>query len=326
MWYTIPTDTEMAKADVTYDTIGFKGECASAGSTFKLYLDDEKTGAKTYHVYLKQLGGGTLTLTTGRNGATDLVLASGTYVLIIYVDENGNISSTTSSHASTSESAVTAGTASTTTTESAETETGSNEIAINIDGFTADDFVAGKTIKILVPQLDTGSPTLNINGLGAKPIKAVRAGQLVDIIAHTGYWEGAGSTSQRVWDNNTTLELIYDGTNWVVVGNPVLCSYFATDKSYSVYSNGEIEQTATIYRGSDLSAGGLWTTIVTYQIVMSDTGYTLLMSAGDKGGGGEEEREVYNTRTTSSTRLNVYNRNSSTVCQSPSMTYTVKGL
>ena len=98
------------------------------------------------------------------------------------------------------------------------------------------------TVKLILPQLDTGSPTLNINGLGAKPIKAVRAGQLVDIVAHTGYWEGAGSTSQRVWDNNTTLELIYDGSNWVVVGNPVLCSYFATDKSYSVYSNGYIHQ------------------------------------------------------------------------------------
>lgn len=34
-WYTIPTDTEMPKADVTYDTIGFTGTCASGGSTFK---------------------------------------------------------------------------------------------------------------------------------------------------------------------------------------------------------------------------------------------------------------------------------------------------
>ena len=98
------------------------------------------------------------------------------------------------------------------------------------------------TVKLILPQLDTGSPTLNINGLGAKPIKAVRAGQLVNIVAHTGYWAGASSTSSRVWDNNTTLELICDGTNWVVVGNPVLCSYFATDKSYSVYANGYIHQ------------------------------------------------------------------------------------
>lgn len=182
------------------------------------------------------------------------------------------------------------------------------------------------TVKLILPQLDTGSPTLNINGLGAKPIKAVRAGQLINITAHTGYWAGASSTSSRVWDNNTTLELIYDGTNWVVVGNPVLCSYFATDKSYSVYSNGEIEQTATRYKGSNLEPGETWSATITYQIVMSDTGYTLLMSARDEGGGGEEEREMYATRTTSSTKLRISNRNSSTVCQSPSMTYTVKGL
>lgn len=90
-WYEIPTDTEMPASDVTYRTIGFVGNCASEGSTFTLYLDDEKTGAKTYHVYFKQLGGGKLTLTTGKAGATDLVLNSGTYVAIIYVDEEGNI-------------------------------------------------------------------------------------------------------------------------------------------------------------------------------------------------------------------------------------------
>lgn len=114
------------------------------------------------------------------------------------------------------------------------------------------------TVKLILPQLDTGSPTLNINGLGAKPIKAVRAGQLVDIIAHTGYWEGAGSTSQRVWDNNTTLELIYDGTNWVVVGNPILCSYLISNSgstslqrnSYLVYANGVIHQWGTFDHGS----------------------------------------------------------------------------
>ena len=92
-WYTIPTDTAMPSADVVYNTIGFVGTCAGGGSTFTLYLDDEKTGAKTYHVYLKQLGGGSLTLTTGKAGASNLVLNSGTYVAIIYIDENGNVTS-----------------------------------------------------------------------------------------------------------------------------------------------------------------------------------------------------------------------------------------
>ena len=92
-WYTIPTDTTMPKSDVIYDTIGFVGECASGGSTFQLYWDSEKTGAKTYHVYFKQLAGGNLTLTTGVSGKANLVLNSGTYVAIIYVDQEGNVTS-----------------------------------------------------------------------------------------------------------------------------------------------------------------------------------------------------------------------------------------
>ena len=95
-WYTIPTDTAMPKADVTYNTIGFVGTVGT-GATFTLYLDNEKTGAKTYHIYFKQLGGtGKLTLTTGKAGATNLTLNAGTYVAIIYVDENGNITNTAS--------------------------------------------------------------------------------------------------------------------------------------------------------------------------------------------------------------------------------------
>ena len=91
-WYTIPTDTEMPKADITYNTIGFIGDCGAEGATFKLYLDNENNGAKTYHVYFKQLAGsGKLTLTTGVEGAENLVLDSGTYVTIIYVDNAGNV-------------------------------------------------------------------------------------------------------------------------------------------------------------------------------------------------------------------------------------------
>lgn len=92
-WYTIPTDTQMPASDVTYNTIGFVGNVGS-GATFTLYRDSSGTGSKTYHVYFKQLdGSGKLTLTTGVSGATNLVMNPGTYVAIIYVDENGNITS-----------------------------------------------------------------------------------------------------------------------------------------------------------------------------------------------------------------------------------------
>lgn len=90
-WYTIPVDTEMPSCDVTYRTIGFIGSVGT-NATFKLYLDDQRNGAKTYHVYFKQLGGtGKLTLTTGVSGAVDLVMNPGTYVAIITVKENGDI-------------------------------------------------------------------------------------------------------------------------------------------------------------------------------------------------------------------------------------------
>ena len=92
-WYDIPTDAAMPAADVTYNTIGFIGNVGS-GATFTLYRDSSGTGSKTYHVYFKQLGGsGKLTLTTGVSGSTNLVLNSGTYVAVIYLDENGNITS-----------------------------------------------------------------------------------------------------------------------------------------------------------------------------------------------------------------------------------------
>ena len=91
-YYTIPTDTEMPKSDVIYNTIGFTGTVGDSGATFKLYYDTEKTGAKNYHIWFKQLGGsGKLTLTTGVSGKANLELNAGTYVAIIYVDADGNV-------------------------------------------------------------------------------------------------------------------------------------------------------------------------------------------------------------------------------------------
>lgn len=88
-WYEIPDDTEMDKSDVTYNTIGFTG--ATNSDTFQLYLDNERTGAKNYNVYFKNLTGDKIILTTGKEGATDLEMVAGTYVASICVDEEGNI-------------------------------------------------------------------------------------------------------------------------------------------------------------------------------------------------------------------------------------------
>lgn len=91
-WYTIPTDTAQSEADVTFDTLGFTG-AMTANKTFTFYLDNEKTGAKSYNIYAKNLSGNyTLTLTTGVSGATNFTIKGGSNIVArILVDENGNI-------------------------------------------------------------------------------------------------------------------------------------------------------------------------------------------------------------------------------------------
>lgn len=91
-WYTIPTDSEMNKADVTFNTIGFTGNNSNRDFTFTLYTDDEKTGSKNYMVYIKNLiGTGKLILTSGKQDAQNLSLLGGTYIADIFVDEDGNV-------------------------------------------------------------------------------------------------------------------------------------------------------------------------------------------------------------------------------------------
>jgi hypothetical protein len=85
-WYTTPTDSAQGEADVTFGTLGFTG----SGGTFTLYLDDERTGAKNYMIYVKNLSGA-LTLTSGVSGADNLILTAGTYVTSVFVAEDGNI-------------------------------------------------------------------------------------------------------------------------------------------------------------------------------------------------------------------------------------------
>lgn len=113
-WYAIPQDTEMPKADVTFNTIGFIGDCG-AGATFKLYFDENGTGSKSYHVWFKQLAGGKLTLTTGVAGKQNLEMDSGTYVAIIYVDQEGNVLNQANAVSVNSSGGQSAGTASTIT-------------------------------------------------------------------------------------------------------------------------------------------------------------------------------------------------------------------
>lgn len=87
-WYNVADVIAQSASDVTFNTLGFTG--TSSRNIFKLCFYENGTGSKSYNIYVKNLTND-LTLTTGIEGASNLVLTAGTYVTRIYVDENGNV-------------------------------------------------------------------------------------------------------------------------------------------------------------------------------------------------------------------------------------------
>ncbi len=123
------------------------------------------------------------------------------------------------------------------------TAAGTQVKSVDMPGFV---LYAGATIKVLFQNACTVSyPQLKVGDTAAKTIMAYRGGSPVDssgLKASTGKWRGAASAFDEVWQPYTTLELMYDGTNWVIMGDPVIESYFTTDSGYEKKANGLIEQ------------------------------------------------------------------------------------
>lgn len=123
------------------------------------------------------------------------------------------------------------------------TAAGTQVKSVDMPGFV---LYAGATIKVLFQNACTVSyPQLKVGNTAAKTIMAYRGGSPVDssgLKASSGKWRGSGSSFDEVWQPYTTLELMYDGTNWVVMGAPVIESYFTTDSGYEKKANGLIEQ------------------------------------------------------------------------------------
>lgn len=112
--------------------------------------------------------------------------------------------------------------------------------AVILTGFA---LYAGVTVKVMfVNGNSANSPMLNVNNTGAKYIKVIKAGVKTIPINHTGYWRGASRTSTEMWQPYTILELMYDGTDWVIVGNPTVENYSSDTAGYTVKADGLIEQ------------------------------------------------------------------------------------
>jgi hypothetical protein len=122
--------------------------------------------------------------------------------------------------------------------------------AVTLAGFT---LAAGACIRVMFTNENTAAnPELQINSESAKAIKVIQHGQKVAIPRHQGYWRGAASLSYEVWQPNTILELFYDGTDFIVIGNPIVESYEDTvnNKNYIVYASGFIEQWGKVTQSS----------------------------------------------------------------------------
>ena len=104
------------------------------------------------------------------------------------------------------------------------------------------------------------SLSLNVNETGAKGIRWTRGDSIYHLILHFAYWRNSSSAYYEVWQANTILTFIYDGTYWILEGNPVLESYYSTTKSYVVYADGKIEQ----WGHSTTSTS--YTTVLTYLV------------------------------------------------------------
>ena len=122
---------------------------------------------------------------------------------------------------------------------------------VSISGFA---LYTGVTVKVMFTNGNSNNaPTLNVNSTGEKDIKVVKAGAKITPPVHTGKWRGASSATTEAWQPLTTLELMYDGTDWVIIGNPIVEDYYSASQSYIVYANGLIEQWGYKLIGTNVS-------------------------------------------------------------------------
>lgn len=107
----------------------------------------------------------------------------------------------------------------------------------------------GAVVRVLFSAGNTASnPTLNVNSTGAKAIKVYRGGTKRALSVTTDK-----NNNQIGFDVGTVLELMYDGTDWIVIGNPVVLCGGDNDMSYIKYANG-----MTIQMINGITGGGTY--------------------------------------------------------------------
>ena len=124
-----------------------------------------------------------------------------------------------------------------------ESDSTESEKIVSVTGFA---LTTGACIRVLFEFGNSvRNPTLNVNGTGAREIRArqKREGQS-DVYVQLSLENGSWGSGACIWQNKTLLELYYDGTYWIVVGNPIVnekISYNRGTASYRVFIDGKKE-------------------------------------------------------------------------------------
>ena len=112
----------------------------------------------------------------------------------------------------------------------------------SLDGFVLD---TGASVKVKFTNTNTAAnPTLNINSTGAKPIMLYGT-------------TPAGNRENNSWSAGSTVEFIYDGTNWVVQGGNVTNNAIFKKPVYIDAENGtdSVVGTSTLWVGNGAAEG-----------------------------------------------------------------------
>ena len=101
----------------------------------------------------------------------------------------------------------------------------------------------GLIISVVFMVSNSARPvTLNVNGLGKVDIKTLSNGYKDYVKVFNGDWNLTGTRSLKSWGPYTVLNLVYDGMDFIIIGNPILLNYTSDTINYRCFADGTIEQ------------------------------------------------------------------------------------
>jgi hypothetical protein len=183
---------------------------------------------------------------------------------------------------------------------------------------TVDNFVLEKGVTIRV-CFENGNrvphPTLNVSGTGAKEIVVNNYNGYIKRLETNG---GSLTTGMYSWGSkDVILTLYYNGTYWVAE-NTLIYSW----DSGTHMLNGEKEIFGKISFGSITDETSK--DVLIEDLLFTDTNYNIQVTC-ESSNAGNETYVLYNTKTTSSVKIRIYNRNSSTKMENVSVYYRMRG-